>query len=203
MSAQPIDLSGLQRISSSNPLDAADVLRLLKEHDVRFLSLQFADILGSTKGVEVSPRLFQRTIEAGMAFDGSGIEGFSRVEEPDLLLRPDPSTFRILPWGNPEHRTARIFCDVRRTGNQPFEGDPRGALRRILAEIEAANLAAKIGIDVEFYLFETSVEPWQPPAERRAAGYFDPLPEGREELVRREVVQLLEVLGLEVEECLS
>ncbi len=198
MPVEPIDPNSIPQLSGMESLSEADALRLLEEHEVRFLSLQFVDTLGSAKSVDVPASQFARTLDRGQTFDGSGVAGFARVEDADLVLRPDLRTLRILPWGAPVQRSARVLCDVWRANGTPFEGDPRAALRRTTTALEERGLQANVGTEIEFYLFEPHV----PGEERRPptrAGYLDPLPEGSEELVRREVVGLLEALAFEVE----
>ena len=115
----PTDLSGAT---------AADILELAEAHQVRFLRLQFTDILGVIKNVEVPTSQFRKALGNDIMFDGSSIEGFVRVEESDMLLAPDLSTFQIFPWGDPSARVARVICDVTMPDRTPFAGDPRGTL---------------------------------------------------------------------------
>jgi glutamine synthetase len=124
MSVQPTDSTSSNFSSGTEPLSTPDVLRLLKENDIRFLNFQFVDILGITTSVEVPASQFDKSLDRGITFDGSGIEGFTRVEESDLLLRPDPSTFRVLPWEQSGQRSGRMICDVQRANGSEFEGDP-------------------------------------------------------------------------------
>ena len=109
----------------------ADITELARAHDVRFLRLQFSDILGVNKNVEIPASQFEKALAGDIMFDGSSIEGFVRIEESDMLLAPDLSTFRIFPWGDPEHRVGRLICDVNLADGSPFSGDPRGALKRV------------------------------------------------------------------------
>src|SRR3954462_13764147 len=109
---------------------AEDILELASKNDVRFLRLQFTDILGINKNVEIPASQFEKALGGDIMFDGSSIEGFVRVEESDMLLVPDLSTFQIFPWGDVEARVARLICDVRTPSGEPFPGDPRGILKR-------------------------------------------------------------------------
>jgi glutamine synthetase len=193
-SPHPIDPASVPQIRASDALDSAAAMRLLREHDVRFLSLQFVDILGATKSIDVPASQFEKTLDRGQTFDGSGIEGFARVEESDLVLRPDPATLRILPWGHESQRTARVLCDIWRASGSAFDGDPRAALRRAVAELERHGFGANVGTEIEFHLFDPATGEADSPA-----GYLHPLPEGREETARREIVALLEALAFEVE----
>src|SRR5215210_6332449 len=112
---------------------AKDVLDLAAKHDVRFLRLQFTDILGVNKNVEIPRSQFEKALAGDILFDGSSIQGFVRIEESDMLLVPDLSTFRIFPWGESESRVARLICDIHMPDGQPFAGDPRHVLKRQIA----------------------------------------------------------------------
>ena len=112
--------------------DAAGILELCRALNVRFLRLTFTDILGHTKNVEVPASQFQKALDGEILFDGSSIKGFVRIEESDMLLKPDLNTFRVFPWGNPEARVARLICDVHNPDGVPFAGDPRLCLRRVV-----------------------------------------------------------------------
>src|SRR6185437_9613682 len=114
-----------------------EILDITKKQDVRFLRLQFTDILGINKNVEIPASQIEKALEGDIMFDGSSIEGFVRIEESDMLLAPDLETFQVFPWGDPEARVARVICDVRTPDGSPFEGDPRGVLKRVLARAEA------------------------------------------------------------------
>src|SRR5215210_4146889 len=111
---------------------AKDVLDLAAKHDVRFLRLQFTDILGVNKNVEIPRSQFEKALAGDIMFDGSSIEGFVRIEESDMLLTPDLATFQIFPWGESENRVARLICDITTPDGVPFEGDCRAVLRRQL-----------------------------------------------------------------------
>jgi glutamine synthetase len=109
------------------------ILKMAKEHDVKFIWLWFTDILGILKSFAITVEELEGALEEGMGFDGSSIEGFARIDESDMVALPDPDTWQLLPWNPPEHRaTARMFCDVLRPGGEPFEGDPRYVLKRNL-----------------------------------------------------------------------
>src|SRR5688572_32099243 len=107
-----------------------DILELARKNNVRFLRLQFTDIVGVNKNVEIPASQFEKALEGDIMFDGSSIEGFVRIEESDMLLAPDLSTFRIFPWGDPENRVARLICDINMPDGSPFVGDPRAVLKR-------------------------------------------------------------------------
>ena len=109
-----------------------DIISMVKENDVRFIRLQFTDILGMAKNVAITASQIEKALNNECMFDGSSIEGFVRIEESDMYLRPDLDTFMILPWGNQYGRAARMICDVYKTKGEPFEGDPRYVLKRTL-----------------------------------------------------------------------
>src|SRR5580765_3634517 len=117
----------------------SDVLELTEKLNVRFLRLQFTDILGINKNVEIPASQFEKALAGDMMFDGSSIEGFVRIEESDMLLAPDFGTFQIFPWGDEKSRVARLICDINTTDGQPFAGDPRGVLKKVI------DRAAKLG----------------------------------------------------------
>src|SRR5690349_23448126 len=107
-----------------------DILELARDLDVRFMRLQFTDILGINKNVEIPASQFEKALAGDIMFDGSSIEGFVRIEESDMLLAPDLSTFQVFPWGDPESRICRAICDINTPDGQRFAGDPRGVLKR-------------------------------------------------------------------------
>ena len=116
------------------------VLRTVEERGVRLIRLWFTDVLGSLKSFAISPAELENALEEGMTFDGSSIDGFSRVQESDVLAMPDPNTFELLPWGDPKAPAARMFCDIHNLDGTPFEGDPRQVLRRNLDRRPRAGL---------------------------------------------------------------
>ena len=133
---------------------ASDLLELARSLNVRFLRLQFTDILGVNKHVEVPASQFEKALAGDMMFDGSSIEGFVRVEESDMLLAPDLATFRVLPWGDETARVARVICDITMPDGTPFSGDPRGCLKRQLARAAALGYTMNAGMEAEFFLFK-------------------------------------------------
>jgi len=178
---------------------AKDVLDLARSNQVRFLRLQFTDILGINKNVEVPASQFEKALAGDIVFDGSSIEGFVRVEESDMLLRPDHSTFRTLPWGDPDTRVARVICDVVTTDGTPFEGDPRQVLKRQIARAEKLGYVMKAGVEAEFFLFRPAVNGGVATHTHDVGSYFDLAPMDRGEDARRAIVATLEQLGFEVE----
>src|SRR3954451_2714093 len=130
-----------------------DILELTEKLNVRFMRLQFTDILGINKNVEIPSSQFEKALAGDIMFDGSSIEGFVRIEESDMLLAPDLSTFRIFPWGDPDSRVGRLICDVNLADGSPFAGDPRGALKRVIADAAAMGYAMNAGMEAEFFMF--------------------------------------------------
>src|SRR5256885_13750020 len=116
---------------------AKDVLELSRKFNVRFMRLQFTDILGVNKNVEIPSSQFEKALAGDIMFDGSSIEGFVRIEESDMLLSPDLDTFLVFPWGDPESRICRLICDIRTPSGEPFAGDPRGTLKSVLARAKS------------------------------------------------------------------
>ena len=119
-----------------------DLLKRITDDDVKFVSLQFTDLLGTVKSVDLPAQRVGNALDQGVWFDGSSVEGFARIQESDMLLRLDPSTYRVLPWSSPERRRARILCDIYNTDGTPFEGDPRYILKRQLARARGHGLSA-------------------------------------------------------------
>ena len=179
--------------------DPAGVLELCRALNVRFLRLTFTDILGQTKNVEVPASQFQKAFDGEILFDGSSIEGFVRIEESDMLLKPDLKTFRVFPWGNPEARIARLICDVHHPDDRPFEGDPRLALKRVEAEAAALGYKMMAGVEAEFFLFHRNGNGEPTTITHDHGGYFDLTPVDLGEKTRRMIINDLEAMGFEVE----
>ena len=117
-------------------MDNKDVLEQAKIDSIHFISLQFTDIMGTIKSITIPVGRLEEALERGVWFDGSSIEGFARIYESDMVLKPDPTTYRVLPWSLPERRRARIICDLFRPDGTPFKGDPRTVLRQTMARAE-------------------------------------------------------------------
>ena len=130
-----------------------DILRLVEEDDVEFIRLQFTDIFGMLKNVAITSSQLKKALDNQCMFDGSAIEGFVRVEESDMYLHPDLDTFEIFPWRPQQGKVARLVCDVYRPGGEPFEGDPRFVLKRILKQAEEMGYTFLVGPECEFFLF--------------------------------------------------
>ncbi|TFG66326.1 MAG: type I glutamate--ammonia ligase [Gemmatimonadales bacterium] len=179
--------------------DTKGLLALCRALNVRFLRLTFTDILGHTKNVEVPASQFQKALDGEIMFDGSSIRGFVRIEESDMLLKPDLTTFRIFPWGDPEARVARLICDVWNTDETPFRGDPRLVLKRAVAEAAELGYTMNAGVEAEFFLFQRDESGGATTITHDAGGYFDLTPVDLGEQARRMIVNDLEAMGFEVE----
>jgi len=172
------------------------VLKMAKEHDVKFIWLWFTDILGILKSFAITVEELEEALEEGMGFDGSSIEGFARIDESDMVALPDPDTFRLVPWRPREHHAvARMFCDVLKPGGQPFEGDPRYILKRNLKRAADLGYTFYVGPELEFFYFkdDQGCEPLD------KGGYFDLTPHDAATDLRRTTVLMLEQLGIDVE----
>ena len=176
-----------------------DVANLLREHDIRFLQLCFTDIVGITKNVEVPASQFEKALDGQILFDGSSIEGFVRIEESDMLLRPDYDTFRIDPWTDGRGRSARITCDVMQPDGTQFDGCPRLTLKRQLEAAAQLGCQMMAGPEAEFFLFERDEDGDPTTITSDGAGYFDAAPFDTAEPARREITNCLHAMGLEVE----
>ena len=174
------------------------ILEKVKELKVKFIRLRFTDILGIPKNVEIPTREFQKALEGKKMFDGSSIQGFVRIEESDMYLKPDYSTFTINPWEE-EKEVARITCDIYNPDGSPFEGCPRNNLKRVVREVEEMGFTANFGPEMEFFLFFRDENGKATTKTHDQAGYFDLLPIDLGEEARRDIVIALEKLGFEVE----
>ncbi|MDD5288048.1 MAG: glutamine synthetase family protein [Dehalococcoidales bacterium] len=172
------------------------VLKMAKENDVRFIRLWFTDILGMLKSFAISIDELEGAMEEGMGFDGSSIEGFARIDESDMVAKPDPDTFQILPWRPLEHNAvARMFCDIQKPGGEPFEGDPRYVLKRNLKKALDLGFTFYVGPELEFFYFKDS----KGTETLDSGGYFDLTPLDAATDLRRNTVITLEKMGIGVE----
>ncbi len=190
------DLPAVQRLRTAG---AAEIEGLLREHDIRFLRLQFTDILGVIKNVEIPRSQFGKALAGDILFDGSSIEGFVRVEESDMLLKPDLSTYRVLPFGPPGAQVARLICDISMPDGAPFAGDPRGRLKAVLNRAAAMGFTMNAGMEAEFFLFKQDAAGKATTDTHDVGGYFDLAPVDLGEEARRAIVDTLEQMGFEVE----
>ena len=175
--------------------DKQYVLRLAKEHDVRFIRLWFTDILGFLKSVAITIDELEKALEEGMGFDGSAIEGFARIDESDMLARPDPNTFCLLPWRPKENAVARMFCDVTYPAGKLFEGDPRAVLKRNLAQAHRLGYTFYVGPELEFFVFKSA----EAPVPIDTGGYFDLTPLDAASDLRRDIILAMEEMGIGIE----
>jgi len=173
------------------------VLRAIEERDIRFVRLWFTDVQGQLKSVAIAPAEVEGAFEEGIGFDGSAIEGLTRVYESDMLLAPDPSTFQMLPWRAGADGVARMFCDVLTPDGEPARTDPRAVLERQLARVAEAGFTCYLHPEIEFYLVNRDAEGRITPTDH--AGYFDHVPGGTAHEFRRRAILMLEQMGISVE----
>ncbi len=174
------------------------VLRTVEERGVRLVRLWFTDVLGNLKSFAISPAELENALEDGMTFDGSSIDGFSRVQESDVLAVPDPDTFELLPWGEPGAAEARVFCDIRALDGTPFEGDPRQVLRRTVKAAHDLGFTFYIAPDLEFFYFEQPTAGLKPqPLDY--GGYFDLTTRDAAGDLRKQTIRKLEQMSIPVE----
>ncbi|OLF10860.1 type I glutamate--ammonia ligase [Actinophytocola xinjiangensis] len=177
------------------------VLRTLEERDIRFVRLWFTDVLGFLKSVAVAPAELEGAFAEGIGFDGSAIEGFARVSESDMVARPDPATFQVLPWENPDghHYAARMFCDIAMPDGSPSWADPRHVLRRSLARASEAGFTCYVHPEIEFFLLSELFEDGREPIPADNGGYFDQASHATATHFRRHAIETLEAMGISVE----
>jgi glutamine synthetase len=174
------------------------VLRTVEERGVRLIRLWFTDVLGQLKSVAISPAELENAFEEGMHFDGSAIDGFSRVQESDVLTRPDPNTFELLPWGRGDDISARMFCDILSPDGTPFEGDPRQVLKRNLDKARGKGFSFMVAPEMEFFYF-ASGDPSKPLVPLDTGSYFDLTTADVASDLRKRTLQVLEAMGIPVE----
>ena len=178
----------------------SDIQKFVKEQEVNFIRLQFSDILGTIKNVEIPVSQLDKALDNKMMFDGSSIEGFVRIEESDMYLVPDLNTWVVFPWITGKGKVARLICDVNKADGTPFAGDPRSNLKRVLKEMEELGFTSfNLGPEPEFFLFKLD-ERGEPTLELNdTGGYFDLAPMDLGENCRRDIVLELEEMGFEIE----
>ena len=174
------------------------VLRTVEERGVRLIRLWFTDVLGNLKSFAISPAELENALEDGMTFDGSAIDGFSRVQEADVLAIPDPNTFEVLPWGDPKAVEARVFCDIHNLDGSPFEGDPRQVLRRNLKAAHEMGYTFYVSPDIEFFYFAPP-EKGHGPTPLDEGGFFDLTTTDVAGTLRKETIRTLETMSIPVE----
>lgn len=175
------------------------IIQLCKEQDVEFIRLQFIDVLGIPKNVAVTSSQLEKVLTDGMMFDGSSIEGFARIEESDMYLKPDLDTFVIYPWRPQTGKVARFICDVYTPAGEPFDGAPRGILKKQMEEAKKLGYEFNVGNECEFFLFQTDENGRPTTKTNDEAGYFDldPIDMGTD--ARRDICLTLEQMGFEIE----
>lgn len=174
------------------------VIEKAEKEDVKLISLQFTDILGTVKSLTITFEHLEEVLNKGVGFDGSSIEGFVRIYESDLVARPDPTTFRILPWRPKEKREARMICNIYRPGGVPFEGDPRYILQRVEEEARRKGFVYHVGPELEFFLFKLDEDKIKL-IPHDVGSYFDLSPIDLAIDVKRDAIFYLQDLGLDIE----
>ncbi|MEI7849345.1 MAG: glutamine synthetase family protein [Chloroflexota bacterium] len=188
----------MTEVNSSSEI-VAERIKQAEQAKIKFIDLQFIDVVGVVKNVTIPVRELPQALERGIWFDGSSIEGFARVAESDMHLRPDASTFSILPWLSGEDATARLICDVYTPDGQPFLGDPRGILKRAISEAEQMGFKYNTGPELEFFLLKPGENGnLIPPIPHDTASYFD-APSDMAAGLRRQMASTLESFGIRVE----
>jgi len=175
------------------------VLRTIEERNIRFIRLWFSDVLGTLKSVAIAPAELENAFDEGIGFDGSAIEGFARITESDMLAKPDPATFSILPWRTEAPGAARMFCDITMPDGSPSHSDPRNVLRRTLEKAAKMGYTCYTHPEIEFFLFKSQPEKGVAPVPVDQGGYFDHTPAVVGHDFRRQTITLLEAMGISVE----
>ena len=171
------------------------VLKLAKDNDVRFIRLWFTDILGVLKSFAITIEELETALDEGMGFDGSSIQGYARIDESDMIAKPDPKTFQLLPWRPKENAVARMFADIYEPDGTPYKGDPRWVLKRNLKKAQELGYTFYVGPELEYFYFKTP----EKPETLDRGGYFDLIPLDYASDLRRETILSLEAMGIRVE----
>ncbi|MFH2101864.1 MAG: type I glutamate--ammonia ligase [Chloroflexota bacterium] len=180
-------------------MDYKELLQRVKDDAVKFVSFQFTDVTGSVKSVDAPVDRLESALEDGVWFDGSSVEGFARIQESDMHLIIDPATYAVLPWSSEERRRARLFCDIYTPEGKPFEGDPRGVLKRLLQKVKERGWVYNVGPEPEFFLFKKNGGHGIHPVPHDIGGYFDFSANDEAVRVRTDLMSALNSMGLEVE----
>ncbi len=176
-----------------------EIIKIVKEENIKFIRLQFTDIFGAMKNVSITPSQLEKALDNSLRFDGSSIDGFVRIEESDMELHPDLDSFAIHPWGQEHGKVARLICDVCRINGEPFEGDPRYILRKAIAHAASLGYELNVGPECEFYLLKTNERGVPTFESYDTNGYFDLGPNDLGEEARKDIVLALEDLGFVIE----
>ena len=172
-----------------------DVMKLVKEKNVSFIQFWFTDVLGILKSFSVTPSELDEGLTEGMGFDGSSIAGFARIEESDMIAKPDPTTFRFLPWEPEDRPVARMFCDILQPDGTPYEADPRYVFKRVLEKAADQGFTLNLGPELEYFYFANNEEP----KITDKGGYFDARPLDLGSDLRRETIFALQDMGVQIE----
>ena len=174
-----------------------DVRRIVKEKDISFVQFWFTDVLGVLKSFAITPSELEEGMTEGMGFDGSSIEGFARIEESDMIAKPDPTTFQLVPWRSGDRPVARMFCDIMNPDGTPYEADPRYVLKKLLKKIAEKGYTFYVGPEAEYFYFKD--DKCTEVLDR--GGYFDSRPSDMGSTLRRETIFALQDMGIQVEYC--
>lgn len=182
-------------------MNKGDIIRIVQEQNVKFVRLQFTDILGVLKSISIPVEQLEKALDGELMFDGSSIEGFVRIEESDMYLRPDTESFLVLPWMSPTStgRTARLICDIFDPDGQPFVGCPRYTLAVVLKEAKDMGYTMQVGPEPEFFMFQLNQDGTPSLKTHDKASYFDLPPVDKGEEARRDMVETLQSMGFEIE----
>ena len=180
-------------------MDKQDVLKRVEEDGVHYVSLQFTDVTGTVKSVDAPVKRLEEALDEGVWFDGSSVQGFARIQESDMHLIIDKDTYAVLPWSPVENKRARFFCEIYHPDGRPFEGDPRGVLKRKLELLKKKKIIVNVGPEPEFFLFKKNGGDYINPVPHDVGGYFDFSPNDEAVRVRTELMTALSQMGLEVE----
>ena len=175
------------------------VMRTIEERDIRFIRLWFTDVLGMLKSVAIAPAELEGAFDEGIGFDGSAVQGFARISESDMLAKPDPETFALLPWRGEEQGVARMLCDISLPDGSPSFADPRHVLKRTLTNAAEQGFTFYTHPEIEFFLFKNQPKPGEQPVPVDEVGYFDHSPSGVGYDFRRQAITMLEAMGISVE----
>ncbi|MBI4681316.1 MAG: glutamine synthetase [Nitrospirae bacterium] len=177
------------------PKDKKHIMELVEENNVKFIRLWFTDILGQIKSFAITSEELETAFDEGMGFDGSSIKGYARIDESDMIAKPDPATFQLIPWRPKEKAVARMFCDILNPDGTPYEGDPRYALKRNLERLKEKGYTLYLGPELEFFYFKDD----KSTQVLDEGGYFDLTTLDAASDLRRETVLALEAMGIKVE----
>ncbi|KPJ69237.1 MAG: glutamine synthetase [Syntrophobacter sp. DG_60] len=172
-----------------------EVFKKVKDHNVSLIQLWFSDVLGFLKSFSITPSELEEALIDGMGFDGSSIEGFARIEESDVIAKPDPDTFAIIPWGSKDAPIARMFCDILEPDGSPYAADSRYVLKILLNKVKEKGFTLYTGPELEYFYFESP----QSPKILDKGGYFDGMPIDAGEEIRRETILALQKMGIRAE----